>query len=74
MDEVEGNCSHGDLRLGSRSDDISEVSSEGRLEVCINGGWGTICDNGFTRNDAQVACSQLGYDGTGNDELTFRYY
>ena len=63
---MEGDCNHGDLRLGSNSTNAAALSSEGRLEICINGGWGTICDNRFSISDAQVACSQLGYDDTGN--------
>lgn len=57
---------HGDLRIISPTDDNSELSSEGRLEVCINSAWGTICDAAYGTRDAQVACKQLGYDDEGN--------
>ena len=33
--------------------------SEGRVEICINNAWGTICDSGFTKEDAKVVCRQL---------------
>jgi len=64
-DTPSGNCDLGDLRLTSRTDDSSELSSEGRLEVCVNNAWGTICDTSFGSHDAHVACGQLGYEGEG---------
>ncbi len=33
----------------------------GRLEIYLNGGWGTVCRNGFGLTEARVACRQLGY-------------
>ena len=32
---------------------------EGRVEICINNAWGTVCDNKFSSEDAQVVCRQL---------------
>ena len=40
--------------------------NEGRLLMCINGVWGTLCNSGINYNDARVICHDLGYQ-TGLD-------
>lgn len=54
-----GNCTTGDIRLSSYIDNDSIYAREGRVEICINNAWGTVCDEFFDSDDARVACTQL---------------
>ena len=47
-------CDDGDIRLAGGA-----VPSEGRVEVCLNNHWGTVCDDFWTNEDAMVVCRQL---------------
>ena len=54
-------CSHGQVRLVDGSG-----PNVGRLEICINEDWGTVCDDSWSHINAQVVCRQLGYSTDGN--------
>ena len=56
-------------------------SREGRVEICSEGQWGTICDRYYSYSwnfeDAKVVCRQLGFAAAGNvyiDILACRRY
>ena len=60
-------CTHGDIRL---EDGLTPL--EGRVELCIGGRWGTVCDDFWGAPDANVVCRQLGYSGTGLQLVHYR--
>ena len=53
------NCTDGELQLGGNS------SRQGRIEMCFERQWGTVCDDYWGTNDAKVACRQLGFSSIG---------
>ena len=48
-------CPQGALRLQEGT------VNEGRLEICNDHVWGTVCRDRWDAPDATVACRQLGY-------------
>ena len=53
-------CDDGEIRLAGASE-----ASRGRVEVCFDGSWGTVCDDNWTDKHASVVCQQLGYSAYG---------
>ena len=53
-------CTEGEIRV---VDGISAY--EGRVEVCINGKFGPICDNNWDNLEATVVCNQMNYNSSG---------
>lgn len=63
---MHADCTCGDetqknVRLVGRS----KVS--GRLEVCRNGKWNTVCGQKFNSTDATVVCRELGFSDQGEN-------
>ena len=51
----------GDIRLANGRNKF-----EGRVEVCQDGQWKTVCDNGWGNSEATVVCRRLGFSGNLN--------
>ena len=47
-------CAYGDVRLVNGSNTL-----EGRVEICINNAWGTVCTRSVSKDDAEVICRQV---------------
>ena len=56
-------CTQGSIRLQGGS------ATRGRVEICNNNVWGTVCDDLWGTPDAQVACRQLGFERTSGRPL-----
>ena len=57
-------CTYGEVRLVGGNDEY-----EGRVEVCVENGWHTVCDDGWGAEEAKVVCHQLRYSYTGGKHM-----
>ena len=62
-------CVDGEVRLQDGTH-----TSNGRVEMCQNGIWGSVCSSGWDRIDASVVCRQLGYDTEGMTHIAIDNY
>ena len=49
-------CYTGDTRLVG-----GETEMEGRVEMCINNRWGTVCDKQWSPAHTKVVCKSFGF-------------
>ena len=66
-------CTNGDIRLQGGANQY-----EGRVEICNNRAWGTVCDDSWSTFNARVVCRQLGFSSIGTNAIMCanwqRYY
>ena len=60
-------CRDGSVRLVD-GDNYNAIA--GRVEYCVGGRWGTVCNFEWSVNDATVVCRQLGLPSIGTQTTT----
>ena len=48
---------------------IKDQVSRGIVEVCMNGNYSRVCDDGWDNRDASVVCSQMGFSRYGKSSF-----
>ena len=62
-------CSDGNIRLMGGMSPL-----EGRVEICQNNAYSTVCDDLWDELEARVVCRQLNYTGPGYSQLFYMYF
>ena len=80
VSDFSATCTHGDVRLavGENVDSFYQGLTDynsayydkdglvsGRVEVCVSGRYGSVCQTPWTEEDASVVCKQLGHSEYG---------
>ena len=63
---VEEGTAEGNIRLRGGSSE-----KEGRVEVFHRGEWGTVCDDGWKKQNARVVCFELGFTSVRKIQQSF---
>ena len=58
----DGDCAH----LETQEHLINDRLSVGRVEVCLGGRYGTVCDDSWNEQAASVVCRHLNFSPYGN--------
>ena len=53
---------------------IKDQVSRGMVEVCVNGSYSRVCDDGWDNRDASVVCSQVGFSRYGKSSFYFSHF
>ena len=62
-------CEEGSVRLQNGA-----IEQEGRVEVCTNGVWGSVCDQLWNETEAFVVCKQTGHPEQSNGILNLSLF
>ncbi|XP_077977747.1 uncharacterized protein LOC144433313 [Glandiceps talaboti] len=68
QNEVGVSCKVPEVRL------VGYTPYEGRVEMQMNGEWGTVCDDDWTIDDANIICRSLGFERGASNALPSAFY
>ena len=62
---LSGDCENWEVRLVGSNGETEDSVLRGRVEICWNEIWRTVCDRGWSVSDATVVCRELGFSQFG---------